>query len=542
MCLSAVDYPKETPPRFEVVYHLFSYTHGTPSCSRSTCRARTPRCRRSRASGPWPTGTSARPSTCSASLFTGHSDLRRILLPDDWEGHPLRKDWVDPDFYNGMHVKPTQQMAERAMAGEPIGVGPFDETPPNRHVRRVMGAAGSTSGPERHRAMPEDLDTDEMILNMGPQHPSTHGVLRLELRTDGEIVKAARPHIGYLHRCFEKHGENVDYPGVIPYTDRMDYVAAMNNYLGYALAVEKLMGIEVSPGRPDHPRDHGRAAAHRQPLVAIGTYGLDIGAFTPVPPLLRDREKILDLFEWTCGARLLYNYNWVGGVSHDLPDGFVKACRDFLEEFDAVTFPEMMDLLIGNKIFVKRTAGVGVLRRSWPSPTTSPGPTCAAAACAATSARTTPTRVTSRYDFDIPVGEGRVRARSGRAYDRNWVRAIEMRESARILHQAARPPREDGEGRRAGEGAQAGQAGQGRGLRPHARPRAGPARLLHRRRRHGVNPYRVKVKSPCFTAMSVFHVLGQGDDNRRHQSRSSARSTSCWGKSTDEARGRRTSS
>ena len=161
----------------------------------------------------------------------------------------------------------------------------------------------------------EDLDTDEMILNMGPQHPSTHGVLRIELRTDGEVVRAARPHIGYLHRCFEKHAESVDYPGVIPYTDRMDYVASMGNSLGYALAVEKLMGIETSPYVQTIRvimAELQRIASH---CIAVGTYGMDIGAFTPFLHLLRDREKILDLFEWTCGARLLYNYNWVGGLS-----------------------------------------------------------------------------------------------------------------------------------------------------------------------------------------------------------------------------------
>jgi NADH-quinone oxidoreductase subunit D len=195
---------------------------------------------------------------------------------------------------------------------------------------------------------------------MGPQHPATHGVLRVELRTDGEIVKAARPHIGYLHRCFEKHCENVDYPGVMPYADRMDYCAAMGNTLGFALAVEKLHGIQVSP-YVDTIRvimaELQRIASH---TVAVGTYTMDIGAFTPFLYLLRDREKILDLFEWTCGARLLYNYNWVGGVSHDLPEGFVKATRDLLREFDSVTFPELLDLIIHNRIFVRRLSHVGV--------------------------------------------------------------------------------------------------------------------------------------------------------------------------------------
>ena len=206
----------------------------------------------------------------------------------------------------------------------------------------------------------DGLDTDEMVVNMGPQHPATHGVLRVELRTDGEVVRAARPHIGYLHRCFEKHCENVDYPGVMPYADRMDYCAAMGNTLGFALTVEKLCGIEVSPYVQTVRvimAELQRIASH---TIAVGTYTMDIGAFTPFLHLIRDREKILDLFEWTCGARLLYNYNWVGGVSHDLPDGFVRATRDFLREFETVTFPELLDLIIHNRIFVRRLSHVGV--------------------------------------------------------------------------------------------------------------------------------------------------------------------------------------
>ena len=354
----------------------------------------------------------------------------------------------------------------------------------------------------------EDIDVDEMILNMGPQHPSTHGVLRLELRTDGEVVRAARPHIGYLHRCFEKHAESVDYPGVIPYTDRMDYVASMGNSLGYALAVENLLEIEITPYVNTIRvimAELQRIASH---CVAVGTYGMDIGAFTPFLHLLRDREKILDLFEWTCGARLLYNYNWIGGVSHDLPDGFIRACRQFLREFEAMTYPEMVDLLIKNKIFVKRTAAIGVCRSRSRSPTTSRARTSAAAASRATCARTRPTPATSSYEFDVPVGKGQF-GPVGSCFDRNWVRAHGDGGERQDPPPGARPPREDGAHRRPREGAEARQAGEVRGLQP-LRGAARPARLLHRGRRHGVNPYRVKVKSPCFTAMSVFHVLARG--------------------------------
>jgi NADH-quinone oxidoreductase subunit D len=354
----------------------------------------------------------------------------------------------------------------------------------------------------------EDIDTDEMILNMGPQHPSTHGVLRIELRTDGEVVKAARPHIGYLHRCFEKHAENVDYPGVIPYTDRMDYVASMGNSLGYALAVEKLLAIEVSPYVATIRvimAELQRIASH---CVAVGTYGMDIGAFTPFLHLLRDREKILDLFEWTCGARLLYNYNWVGGVSHDLPDGFVKAGRHFLREFDAITYPELVDLLIGNKIFVKRTAEVGVCPVDLAIAYDLTGPNLRGSGLPRDLRKDHPYCGYESYQFDIPVGKGEY-GPVGSCFDRNWVRVVEMHESSKIIHQALdrleRMEKTD--------------------VREKVPKRVKPAKGEVYARSEaprgnlgyyvvadgtGVNPYRVKVKSPCFTAMSIFHVLAKG--------------------------------
>jgi NADH-quinone oxidoreductase subunit D len=354
----------------------------------------------------------------------------------------------------------------------------------------------------------EDLDVDEMILNMGPQHPSTHGVLRIELKTDGELVKAARPHIGYLHRCFEKHAESVDYPGVIPYTDRMDYVAAMGNSLGFALAVEKLMAVEVPPYVQTIRvimAELQRIASH---CIAVGTYGMDIGAFTPFLHLLRDREKILDLFEWTCGARLLYNYNWVGGVSHDLPEGFVKACRQFLREFEAITHPELMDLLIGNKIFIKRTAEVGMVSPELGIAYDLTGPNLRGSGVAFDLRKDEPYCGYEQYAFEACVGEGRF-GPVGSCFDRNWVRSLEMAESAKILHQALdrleRMERSDVHEK----------------VPKRVKPAKGEAYVRSEAPRGqlgyyvvsdgtGVNPYRVKVKSPCFTAMSIFHVLARG--------------------------------
>ncbi len=204
------------------------------------------------------------------------------------------------------------------------------------------------------------LKTEELVLNFGPQHPSTHGVLRLEVDLEGEVVVNVRPHLGYLHRCFEKHCEAMTYPQVIPYTDRMDYLASMYNNFGYVIGVEKLLGIEV-PERVEYIRvimgELQRIASH---MVALGTYGLDVGAFTPFLYLFRDREKILTMFEKTCGARLLYNYMWVGGVSHDLHPDFVREAKSFINYFKP-NIDELNNLLTYNKIFIERTANVGVL-------------------------------------------------------------------------------------------------------------------------------------------------------------------------------------
>lgn len=205
-----------------------------------------------------------------------------------------------------------------------------------------------------------DVRTDEMLVNMGPQHPSTHGVLRLVLRTDGEVVSEVTPHIGYLHRCAEKIGENLTPRQWIPYTDRMDYLAGMNMNLGWALCVEKLMKYEP-PEKGRHLRviisEMGRIASH---LVGMGTYGLDLGSFSPFLYAFREREKILDLFEEACGARLTYSYLTVGGATADLPPGWLAKCEAFLDQLLPI-ITEYHTLLTTNSIFVKRTAAIGVM-------------------------------------------------------------------------------------------------------------------------------------------------------------------------------------
>jgi NADH-quinone oxidoreductase subunit D len=218
----------------------------------------------------------------------------------------------------------------------------------------------ATSALDDPRIVEFDVRTDEMLVNMGPQHPSTHGVLRLVLRTDGEIVSQVEPHIGYLHRSAEKIGENLTPRQWIPYTDRMDYLAAMNMNLGWSLVVEKLLNYQL-PEKARHLRviiaEMQRIASH---LVGMGAYGLDLGTFSPFLYAFREREKILDLFEEACGARLTYSYLTPGGATADLPRAWLQKCEAFLNQFEPV-IQEYHTLLTSNSIFIKRTAGIGIL-------------------------------------------------------------------------------------------------------------------------------------------------------------------------------------
>ncbi len=344
---------------------------------------------------------------------------------------------------------------------------------------------------------------EEMMLNMGPQHPSTHGVLRLELQTDGEVIWKVIPHIGYLHRCFEKHAENVDYPGVVPYTDRMDYVAAMNNSLGYALAVEKLMKLEVND-RVKTLRvimaELNRIASH---LLAVGTYGMDLGAFTPFLFCFREREHILDLFEWTCGARLLYNYNWVGGVSHDIPDGFVEMAHKFLNGFEPA-LKEVNDLLSYNKIFIERTAKVGILPVDLAFSYNVTGPNLRGSGVKWDLRKDDVYCGYETYDFEIPIGMGQY-GPVGSCWDRYYVRVREMEESVKILRQAmSRLPA----GNVHEKLPKKVKAPKGEVYARSETPRGELGFYLVSD--GGNNPYRVKVKSPCFTALSVLPEISKG--------------------------------
>src|ERR1043166_347502 len=211
------------------------------------------------------------------------------------------------------------------------------------------------------RERSEGIDTEEMTLNMGPQHPSTHGVLRFVVKADGEVMREAVPDVGYLHRSIEKIAEKVGYHGFMPYTDRVDYVAAMFCNQGWGMVCEKLAGIEV-PKRGEYCRviaaEFNRIATH---LLSAGTMILDIGANTPFIYAFREREKINDLLEELCGARLTYNYMRIGGVAWDLPPGFAERSLEFLEHFDLL-LDEFNEFISFNKIYVERLANVAPLR------------------------------------------------------------------------------------------------------------------------------------------------------------------------------------
>lgn len=282
--------------------------------------------------------------------------------------------------------------------------------------------------------MVRTLDSEEMYVNMGPQHPSTHGVLRLMIRTDGEIVTEVVPVIGYLHRCAEKIGENVTYVQFVPYTDRMDYLSSMSDNLGYALATESLMDIEIPP-RAQALRvimaELNRIASH---LLAIGTFGIDIGAYTPFLWCFRERETILNLFEIASGARLTYNYVRIGGVMRDVGKDFVDQLQEFLKSFPK-RVEEYNELLSFNQIFISRTANVGVIPRELALKYALSGPIIRGSGIAHDVRKLEPYSGYEKYSFNVPVGTG-MQGQVGDCWDRYWVRIQECLESLKIIEQA----------------------------------------------------------------------------------------------------------
>jgi len=349
----------------------------------------------------------------------------------------------------------------------------------------------------------EVLKSDLLTLNMGPQHPATHGVLRVEIKTDSEIVVEAIPHLGYLHRCFEKHTENVDYRGVIPYVDRMDYLGAMNMELGYVLAVEKMLGTEV-PKRATYIRtlcaELQRIASH---LLFFGTYAIDLGAFTPFLYAFQDREQILRLFEELSGARLLYNYIWIGGVWNDINDEQLNDVKNFLDKFE-VELKKYHELIGEHKIFIGRTANVGVLTPEQCYDFGATGPVLRGSGVEWDLRKKRPYMIYDQLDFNVPVGQG-LKGQVGDCWDRYYVRVLEMFESIKIVRQLL-----DGF-----------EAGPVMGKVPkiikvpageiYLRTEAPRGEIgYHLISDGGKTPYRLKAKSSCFTHVSMLPIMAPG--------------------------------
>ena len=273
------------------------------------------------------------------------------------------------------------------------------------------------------------LDSNELVLNMGPQHPSTHGVLRVILKLDGETVLGTDCVIGYLHRGVEKIAENRTFQQFAPYVDRMDYVAAVSNGLGYCMAVEKLLDVEVPP-RAQAVRviltELNRIASH---LLWLGTHALDIGAITPVFLCFREREEVLKIFENYCGARLTTHAFRIGGLQYETYDTFEKECLDFCDLMEQ-KLKEYHDLLTGNRIWVRRTKGVGILNAADCKDYGVTGPLIRAAGVEWDLRKAQPYCGYENYDFDIPTAE------TGDTFDRYMVRMEEMVQSCRIIRQA----------------------------------------------------------------------------------------------------------
>ena len=345
--------------------------------------------------------------------------------------------------------------------------------------------------------------TEDMTLNVGPQHPSTHGVLRFVVKTDGEVIREAIPDVGYLHRSIEKIGEKVTWHGYVPYTDRADYLAAMFANQGFCMAAEKLGGIEVTR-RGEFCRviacELNRIASH---LIAVGTFGQDIGAVTPFLHALRERETINDLMEMICGARLTYNYLRIGGVGYDITPETCDRITAFLDHFEPIT-DEYDRLLSYNKIYVERLANVAVITREEAFQYNIVGPNLRACGVKWDIRRDIPYSVYPELEFEVPVGKGE-RGTLGDCYDRYMIRVREIRESCKITRQALK------------------MLPKGPAIAKVARkfkPPAGEVYVRVEAPRGDMGyyvvsdgseyPYRVRIRTGSFTAMGIVDKLSRG--------------------------------
>ena len=370
--------------------------------------------------------------------FQGHPNLKRILMWEGFHGHPLRKDWKEP-FFEG-DVKPYDDRWPEGEFRYIEGQNPYF-----KNVQYPEGFPpqdwGSNGGNEVYQSVQElapeevegEIKTEKLVVNLGPQHPSTHGVFRMVVTLDGEQVLDLKPVMGYLHRNHEKIGERNTFLMNIPFTDRLDYICSMSNNFGYVLAVEKLLGKRYQPPeRAQYIRvimaELTRIINH---YIVIGFLLNDLGAyFTPTMYALKERELILDVFEAVSGSRMMCNYYRFGGVVRDLPEGVEETIRTLVYERLPRKIDEMDRYLTDNEIVKSRGQGVGVLTPEQAIAHSAVGPVLRASGVPYDIRRADPYSVYDRFDFEVAVRY------HGDVYDRYLIRIDEIRQSIRILQQA----------------------------------------------------------------------------------------------------------
>ncbi len=366
--------------------------------------------------------------------FDGHPDLRRILMWEGFEGHPMRKDWHEPFYEEDNKPLNSRWPKGKFVSGEDRN--PYHdnlEFPPNFDPEKVVfdGDAALYGALAKYTFVEDGLKTDRIIVNMGPQHPSTHGVFRAAVILDGETVVSLKPVVGYLHRNHEKIGERNTFLQNIPYTDRLDYFNSMSNNWGYSLAVEKLMNVKV-PERAEYIRvimaELSRIQNH---LILIGMLLNDLGAyFTPALYAFEERELILDIFEAVSGSRMMCNYPRFGGVARDLPAGVLDKIKGLVDERLPRKADEFDRLLSQNEILLSRMKGVRVINGDDAIRYSVTGPVLRAAGVPYDIRRAQPYGIYDRFDFDVALRH------NGDLYDNYLVRLDEIRQSLRILQQA----------------------------------------------------------------------------------------------------------
>jgi NADH-quinone oxidoreductase subunit D/NADH-quinone oxidoreductase subunit C/D len=371
--------------------------------------------------------------------FEGHPSLKRILMWEGFHGHPLRKDWKEAYF-----EEPGKPFGNRWPGGEVYRIE--DHNPFHKNVDYPAGFDPDTWDLDSDTAVYEELEkshipdddvleTDEIVVNLGPQHPSTHGVFRVVVRLDGERITGLEPVMGYLHRNHEKIGERNTYIMNIPFTDRLDYLSSMSNNFGYVLAVEKLMGSRFAPPeRAEYIRvimaELTRISNH---LWAIGFLLNDLGAFfTPSLYAIEERELILDVFEAVAGSRMMCNYMRFGGVARDFPAGTFEQIGKLVHDRLPRKIDELDKYLTNNEIVRSRTEGVGILTPEQAIAYSAAGPVLRASGVPYDVRRADPYGIYERFDFDVAVRY------HGDVYDRYLIRLDEIHQSLRILQQAVR--------------------------------------------------------------------------------------------------------